>query len=109
MLSTTGELSQPEAANSSQDSHETRDRGNRDRGNRDSGNRDSGNRGRRFNGDAEVPGTPLTYKEVIFEALREWLEENQVGECIITCSLYNVQCTPTSYTFSWQGDQSCGC
>ena len=99
MLSTTGELSQPEAANSSQDSHETRDRG----------NRDSGNRGRRFNGDAEVPGTPLTYKEVILEALREWLEENQVGERIITCSLYNVQCTPTSYTFSWQGDQSCGC
>ena len=87
MLSTTGELSQPEAANSSQDSHETRDRGNRDRGNRDRGNRDSGNRGRRFNGDAEVPGTPLTYKEVILSALREWLEENQVGECIITCSL----------------------
>ena len=30
-----------------------------------------------------MPGTPLTYKEVIFEALKEWLEENQVGQCTL--------------------------
>ena len=26
-----------------------------------------------------MPGSPLSYKEVIFEALKEWLEEEQVG------------------------------
>ena len=67
-------MSQPEAADGSQSqaSQENSDPVTRNHG-----------RGRGFNGDAEVPGTPLTYKEVIFEALKEWLEENQVGQCTL--------------------------
>ena len=46
-------------------------------------NQPSRGRGRGFNGDNEVPGSPLTYKNVIFKALKEWLEENQVRHLII--------------------------
>ena len=49
-----------------------------------------------------MPGSPLSYKEVIFEALKEWLKEEQVGQRITVvytcrtmynCTMYSVQCT----------------
>jgi len=45
--------------------------------------RNRGDRGSGFSGDDVVPGTPFSYKEVIFEALKEWLEENQVGHILM--------------------------
>ena len=52
-----------------------------------------------------MPGSPLSYKEVIFEALKEWLEEKQVGQritVVYTCrTMYSVHCTPMSCTFLW--------
>ena len=57
-----------------------------------------------------MPGSPLSYKEVIFEALKEWLEEEQVGQRITVvytcrtmynCTMYSVHCTPMSCTFLW--------